>query len=854
MRDQQKQNVKRAEQECDRMEREIQKHVTILKDLGSQHDAESKSKPKHRSEIARLTGVVQTLKNLQKTPPEQLDSRAVNQEISDLGSRKRELEEEQDNTRGIALPLADQYKDRQSLVKELAGKEAKLQTIEGQLQGKLQNASADTYQAWEWIKQNQHMFQKTIYGPPLTECSVKDASLASLAEAALPPGDFKVITAQCADDFHLLQEQLITKQRLHDISLRQCRLDSLESFSRPFDQAQMNEYGINGWVIDLLDGPPTILAMLCQERGLHQMATAARDISEEQYDKLQNSPAKGYVTKNVGYTFTRRSEYGKAGNSARDINMRPKGFWTGQTGDSGQLTELRARRAEAEGEMEIIRGQITPLKARLGEIRSEIAKIEEDLKKIKNDKDEKQKALTDYNGLETKIKNNESKILSAQNLVDDLDQRLIELGRKKDEAIFEQAEAALQYAESVHKLQIEMQQLLEAEVMLIEAENDVQVLRNRNQQIVDLLEQKKREYAEAEDTLKKADQEARKLVDKIKQVRDEGLKLEEESNDEGLSETLGEISQMSQAQNFTEKDLDDMIGVEQAKLELTEGGDSNAIKEFEERAKKIERLRSKLVQLATEQETYTNGIREVRSHWEPELEALVAKISDAFGDSFARIGCAGQVAVYKASSEDPADCTEEMGGMDNGLDFANWAIHISVKFRENEPLSLLDSHRQSGGERAVSTIFYLMALQSLSRAPFRVVDEINQGMDPRNERMVHGRMVDIAAADENGNGQGSQYFLITPKLLSGLKYKSGMTVLCIVSGENMPNAADVRRRDDSGKVVIQPGRKIDFGAFAKKARELGMNQVTTQRGGRSGAPFTNSFGTLGGSQATEVGA
>lgn len=61
--------------------------------------------------------------------------------------------------------------------------------------------------------------------------------------------------------------------------------------------------------------------------------------------------------------------------------------------------------------------------------------------------------------------------------------------------------------------------------------------------------------------------------------------------------------------------------------------------------------------------------------------------------------------------------------------------------REKEELSVLDSHRQSGGERAVSTIFYLMALQSLARAPFRVVDEINQGMDPRNERLGVGWIV-----------------------------------------------------------------------------------------------------------------
>lgn len=102
----------------------------------------------------------------------------------------------------------------------------------------------------------------------------------------------------------------------------------------------------------------------------------------------------------------------------------------------------------------------------------------------------------------------------------------------------------------------------------------------------------------------------------------------------------------------------------------------------------------------------------------------------------------------------------------------------------------------------------------MAQAPFRVVDEINQGMDPRNERLVHSRMVAIAtgndsyeeslasrraaaedAGDENDEeredgvaeyGGGSQYFLITPKLLHGLRYEKGMRVLCIASGEYMP--------------------------------------------------------------------
>jgi chromosome segregation ATPase len=68
-------------------------------------------------------------------------------------------------------------------------------------------------------------------------------------------------------------------------------------------------------------------------------------------------------------------------------------------------------------------------------------------------------------------------------------------------------------------------------------------------------------------------------------------------------------------------------------------------------------------------------------------------------------------------------------------DFDKWAIEIKVKFRDTEDLQALNGQRQSGGERSVLTIFYLMALQDLATAPFRVVDEINQGMDPRNGRL-----------------------------------------------------------------------------------------------------------------------
>lgn len=85
----------------------------------------------------------------------------------------------------------------------------------------------------------------------------------------------------------------------------------------------------------------------------------------------------------------------------------------------------------------------------------------------------------------------------------------------------------------------------------------------------------------------------------------------------------------------------------------------------------------------------------------------------------------------------------------------------------------------------MATAFFLLALQGSAQAPFRVVDEINQGMDPRNERMVHDRMVEIACREHS-----SQYFLVTPKLLTGLRYDEGMTVLCVASGAYMPEATE----------------------------------------------------------------
>jgi chromosome segregation ATPase len=101
-----------------------------------------------------------------------------------------------------------------------------------------------------------------------------------------------------------------------------------------------------------------------------------------------------------------------------------------------------------------------------------------------------------------------------------------------------------------------------------------------------------------------------------------------------------------------------------ARLDLMTEGNSGVFRAFEKRKEDIKKTQEKLEDHNTNLERIKTDITRIREHWEPQLDALIAKISDAFAHNFEQIGCAGEVEVYK---------DEE--------DFDRWSIQISVRFR-----------------------------------------------------------------------------------------------------------------------------------------------------------------------------
>jgi hypothetical protein len=76
-------------------------------------------------------------------------------------------------------------------------------------------------------------------------------------------------------------------------------------------------------------------------------------------------------------------------------------------------------------------------------------------------------------------------------------------------------------------------------------------------------------------------------------------------------------------------------------------------------------------------------------------------------------------------------------------------------------------------------------MQDLADCPFRLVDEINQGMDPRNERAIFSLVVRAATRPST-----PQYFLVTPKLLPDLDYNEATTILSVFNGPHMIDQED----------------------------------------------------------------
>ncbi|MGC8936566.1 MAG: AAA family ATPase [Candidatus Methanomethylicaceae archaeon] len=137
-------------------------------------------------------------------------------------------------------------------------------------------------------------------------------------------------------------------------------------------------------------------------------------------------------------------------------------------------------------------------------------------------------------------------------------------------------------------------------------------------------------------------------------------------------------------------------------------------------------------------------LEERKRVWRSVMEALIEEVNPTYRSVLGRVGGSGNIRLMNMDDPDRA------------------GVEITVGFRGTSPV-LLDAYSQSGGERAVATMAFLLALQDHLKSPVRAVDEFDVHMDPHNResmmRMLFSFMNDRSDV---------QFIVITPSQLSAV--------------------------------------------------------------------------------------
>ena len=308
-----------------------------------------------KSEIKRLEGIIICLRKEFDQGQPQFDLPALQEQIRELIRGQNSAREEITSIKAAQKEADAQVSAKDKEAEDLQRQIEKLDSLTGRQEQKLKKASLDTWKAWEWVQGHQDKFQKPILGPPIIECSVNnpDPKYADMLEALIQQGDMFTFTAQTPTDqreFHRLAKDVYGWKRINT----RCAPDA-SRFKSPMNENQMRSAGFEGWAKDYIQGPPAIVAMLCEAANLHRVGICPREQSRDQFAAAEQGLVSGWATPKATCRFMRRAEYGAGATSTTTRDLRKASFWTDQPIDSGIKDRMQANIDSLKQDTEVLK-------------------------------------------------------------------------------------------------------------------------------------------------------------------------------------------------------------------------------------------------------------------------------------------------------------------------------------------------------------------------------------------------------------------------------------------------------------------------------------------------------------------
>ncbi|XP_073399825.1 structural maintenance of chromosomes protein 5 isoform X2 [Dendrobates tinctorius] len=658
----------------------------------------------------------------------------------------RELRNIQDEKLSVESDMSDARMERQNLEGEKRDKFNRIKQFDNMLnlkEEKLRKRFADTYNAVVWLRENKEKFKKRVCLPIMLEVNVKNHQHAKYVENHISMNDMRAFVFESQEDMDTFLKEVRDNQRLRVNAV--CSPQESVANNNPQKPIyELQQFGFFSYLRELFDAPYPVMNYLVSQYMVHNVPVGTEKTRQMIERVIQETGLKQMYTAEERYSI-KISAYSSNVISS-NVSLKPAQFLT-------VAVDPEERRQAVEQYKEI-EGKCSSLEALI----SELANKQRMLDKKDNDLRSRKKEILD---MKTKKRQLEQRIATKYDSLKQLEQEDINLEDAEQQANGKIKDINIQKKKIVGELTelIKKCMLLNKEKVEFALEN-TSILWKKNKVEYEYKEATAR-LKELEHQFTAVDEKKRNMLEHCKGLLKKARQICNLGQDDDFPE---DFHTAFQALPNTLEEIDAVLNEERSRASCFTSLSSSVVEEYSKLTKEIEAITEELNKKKTELESFRQNIVQVKEHWLIPLKQLVEKINNEFSSFFSSMQCVGEVDLHAENEED----------------YDKYGIRIRVKFRSSTQLHELTPHHQSGGERSVSTMLYLMALQELNRCPFRVVDEINQGMDPVNERRVFDMVVKTACKEST-----SQYFFITPKLLQNLTYADKMTILFVYNGPHM---------------------------------------------------------------------
>lgn len=606
-------------------------------------------------------------------------------------------------------------------------------------------ADRDTFEAVQWLQAHQGLFERPVHEPVLIVLQITRPEAARAIETCLSWPIQRTFVCETRADYDLFTHELIDKRRWR---LNVVELESNNtSYAPPIPPEELPAFGFDAYALDCVDAPPEVLKYLCSASNLHAIPLAFHAGNVKPQDMERRRAIRRYIAGDTIFTTT-YSSYGQRLPQTMSRVLKPLRNFA-QAGDSAERERTQA--------------QIVSLEDQMNALRASIDRTQVERMSLQQRVDELARVLAEVRDEHTHLREAHH---TRERLVARLEAQRASLAKEEHRPSI--AAQRRQIHDARHKHALELARVAEKSFKCLEsitranAAADIHGLAMLH--VMSDVDACKESLRAHKGRVEEAEHALREILTQFSTVKAQTKELQARAQQRWNDASEEVKAAVQESDEESAASLEAQLERANAQLDVPWGVGPGVMETFRTRKERMAELKRAIDAGRAERHKLTTHIERLENQWLPALESLIAAVNERFSAAFARLGCAGEVRL--ARDEDH---------------YEKWGIDILVKFRDTERLQLLTGQRQSGGERSLSTILYLLSLTELSRTPFSLVDEINQGMDPRAERAVHDQMVAITCTPEAG-----QYFLITPKLLPGLQYHELMKVLIINNGDWLP--------------------------------------------------------------------